>query len=175
MVLVDRNIDLSTPLHHTWTYQALTHDLLGLSLNRISLPGETTVPGKQSKIKEYELGDQDNFWATHKSSPFPMVAAAVETELEEYKSSEGKIKGLKTQAENFDEDLFNDNTAKLTSAITSLPELLKRKANIDKHMSIAMGLLNSIKERKLDVYFETEEKIMAKTALEKSVIEVICF
>lgn len=28
LVLVDRNIDLATPLHHTWTYQALVHDVL---------------------------------------------------------------------------------------------------------------------------------------------------
>ena len=24
-VLADRNLDLATPLHHTWTYQALIH------------------------------------------------------------------------------------------------------------------------------------------------------
>ncbi len=28
LVILDRNIDLATPLHHTWTYQALTHDVL---------------------------------------------------------------------------------------------------------------------------------------------------
>lgn len=27
-VLADRNLDLATPLHHTWTYQALIHDVL---------------------------------------------------------------------------------------------------------------------------------------------------
>lgn len=27
-VLVDRNVDMATPLHHTWTYQALIHDVL---------------------------------------------------------------------------------------------------------------------------------------------------
>ena len=28
MVILDRNFDLATPLHHTWTYQALAHDVL---------------------------------------------------------------------------------------------------------------------------------------------------
>ncbi|KAB7498320.1 Sec1 family domain-containing protein 1 [Armadillidium nasatum] len=175
LVLLDRNIDLSSPLHHTWTYQALTHDLLNLSLNRVYLPQTENVPvGKKPKNKEYELSNADSFWVNHKSSPFPMVAAAVETELEDYKSSEEKIKGLKSDfPASQPEDFFNDNTAILTSAITSLPELLKRKANIDKHMSIAMGLLNCIKNRKLDVYFELEEKLMARTALEKPLLEVI--
>ena len=26
LVILDRDIDLATPLHHTWTYQALVHD-----------------------------------------------------------------------------------------------------------------------------------------------------
>ena len=28
LVILDRNIDLATPLHHTWTYQALVHDVM---------------------------------------------------------------------------------------------------------------------------------------------------
>lgn len=76
-------------------------------------------------------------------SPFPNVAAAVEQELEDYKAAESRIKGLKSDlpesAEGVADFLLADNTAKLTSAITSLPDLLRKKDNIDKHMSIAMG------------------------------------
>ena len=28
LVILDRNFDLATPLHHTWTYQALVHDVM---------------------------------------------------------------------------------------------------------------------------------------------------
>ena len=27
LVILDRNMDLATALHHTWTYQALVHDV----------------------------------------------------------------------------------------------------------------------------------------------------
>lgn len=37
LILLDRNMDMATPLHHTWTYQALAHDVLDLSLNRYVL------------------------------------------------------------------------------------------------------------------------------------------
>ena len=37
LVILDRQVDLATPLHHTWTYQALAHDVLHYSLNRVSL------------------------------------------------------------------------------------------------------------------------------------------
>ncbi|XP_076048320.1 sec1 family domain containing Slh [Oratosquilla oratoria] len=175
LVLVDRNVDLATPLHHTWTYQALVHDILGLQLNRVSVEDqEQSQSNKQPKRKDYDLNSEDLFWITHKGSPFPSVAAAAQTELEDYKAAEAKIKGLKSDLpEQEGMDLLSDNTAKLTSAITSLPELLKKKCNIDKHMSIAMGLLNGIKSRKLDVYFEMEEKIMGHTTLEKPVLDVI--
>lgn len=71
------------------------------------------------------------------------MAAAVEQELEDYKAAENRIKVLKTDlpdgVEGVADLLLADNTAKLTSAITSLPDLLRKKDNIDKHMSIAMG------------------------------------
>ncbi|KAK7084719.1 Sec1 domain containing protein 1 [Halocaridina rubra] len=175
LVLIDRNVDLATPLHHTWTYQALTHDILNLSLNRVSVTEQEGAHGTtRPKSKEYDLNNQDTFWSAHKGSAFPDVAAAVEKELEDYKTAETHIKGLKDDLPDEDAiDLLSDNTARLTSAITSLPELLKKKANIDKHMSIAMALLNSIKSRKLDVFFETEEKIMGRTTLEKPLLEII--
>ena len=33
LILLDRNMDLATPLHHTWTYQALAHDVLVSNTN----------------------------------------------------------------------------------------------------------------------------------------------
>ena len=58
--------------------------------------------------------------------------------------------------------LLADSTAKITSAVTSLPELLERKKLIDTHTTIATELLDIIKNRSLDNFFEIEEKIMAK-------------
>ncbi|XP_042204371.1 sec1 family domain-containing protein 1-like [Homarus americanus] len=140
LVIVDRNVDLATPLHHTWTYQALAHDVLNLSLNRVTVTEQDAAhPTNRTKTKEYDISNSDGFWKDHKGSAFPDVAAAVETELEDYKKAETHIKGLKTDPDEDAIDLLSDNTAKLTSAITSLPELIKKKADIDKHMSIAMG------------------------------------
>lgn len=56
--------------------------------------------------------------------------------------------------------VMGDATAKLSSAIGSLPELLEQKRLIDLHTSVATTLLDNIKERKLDILFETEEKLL---------------
>lgn len=57
--------------------------------------------------------------------------------------------------------LLSDNTAKLTNAINTLPELLETKRLIDLHTTIASAILEHIKQRKLDVYFEVEEKLIS--------------
>ena len=37
LVLVDRTVDLSSMLCHTWTYSSLVHDVLDMKLNRVVL------------------------------------------------------------------------------------------------------------------------------------------
>ncbi|XP_045143587.1 sec1 family domain-containing protein 1 [Echinops telfairi] len=185
LVLVDRNIDLATPLHHTWTYQALVHDVLDFHLNRVNLEessGMDNSPAgarpKRKNKKSYDLTPVDKFWQKHKGSPFPEVAESVQQELESYRAQEDEVKRLKSimGLEGEDEgaiSMLSDNTAKLTSAVSSLPELLEKKRLIDLHTNVATAVLEHIKARKLDVYFEYEEKIMSKTTLDKSLLDII--
>jgi hypothetical protein len=37
LVVLDRNIDLTPMLSHSWTYQALVHDVLEMKLNRVTV------------------------------------------------------------------------------------------------------------------------------------------
>ncbi|NXE45092.1 SCFD1 protein, partial [Casuarius casuarius] len=185
LVLVDRNIDLATPLHHTWTYQALVHDVLDFHLNRVNLEesaGTESSPAgarpKKKNKKSYDLTASDKFWQKHKGSPFPEVAESVQQELESYRAQEDEVKRLKSimGIEGEDEgaiSMLSDNTAKLTSAVSSLPELLEKKRLIDLHTNVATAVLEHIKTRKLDVYFEYEEKIMSKSTLDKSLLDMI--
>ncbi|KAG2457512.1 SCFD1 protein, partial [Polypterus senegalus] len=185
LVLLDRNLDLATPLHHTWTYQALVHDVLDFHLNRVTMEESTgpenspagARPKKKNK-KNYDLTAADRFWQKHKGSPFPEVAESVQQELDTYRAQEDEVKRLKSimGLEGEDEGaicMLSDNTAKLTSAVSSLPELLEKKRLIDLHTNVATAVLEHIKTRKLDVYFEYEEKLMSKSTLDKSLLDMI--
>ncbi|XP_029688903.1 sec1 family domain-containing protein 1 [Takifugu rubripes] len=184
-VLVDRNIDMATPLHHTWTYQALIHDVLDFQLNRVVIeegagaePSPAGARPKKKNKKTYDLTAADRFWQKHKGSPFPEVAESVQEELDTYRAQEDEVKRLKSimGLEGEDEgaiSMLSDNTAKLTSAVSSLPELLEKKRLIDLHTNVATAVLDHIKSRKLDVYFEYEEKLMSKSTLDKSLLDVI--
>lgn len=69
--------------------------------------------------------------------------------------------------------LVNDTTARLTNAVNSLPQLMEKKRLIDMHTKIATAILNYIKARRLDSFFEIEEKIMSKQTLDKPLLDLL--
>ena len=185
-MILDRQVDLATPLHHTWTYQALAHDVLQYHLNSVSISEtaasemHTGVQSKQ-KTRKCDLDNKDTFWLTNKGAPFPQVAERIQQELEEYRSKEEDIKRMKSdmgiEGSLNDNDAalgmhLSDNTQRLTSAVSSLPALLEKKRLIDMHTSLATAMLDQIKLRKLDVFFELEEKILSRQALDRSLMQV---
>lgn len=180
LVILDRNVDMATPLHHTWTYQALAHDVMDLSLNRIMIEEDPikSTGGARRKTKSCDLDNRDKFWTSHKGSPFPTVAEAIQEELESYRSSEDEIKKLKSTMGIDGENevaysMVNDNTARLTDAVNSLPQLMEKKRLIDMHTKVATNILNYIKVRRLDSFFELEEKIMSKSLLDKAMNDLL--
>nr|CAD2175684.1 unnamed protein product [Meloidogyne enterolobii] len=162
LVIADRSLDLSTMLHHTWTYQAMIADILDMDLNRIRMKD------KNGRQKDYEFSNEDKLFNSYKGSAFPLVAEAIQEDLEAYRKNEEEIRRLKdsmgiegsTIIENESDLLLDSATNKLSSAVGSLPELLEKKRLIDLHTNVATALLDNIKSRKLDILYETEEKLL---------------
>ncbi|KAJ8947521.1 hypothetical protein NQ318_004998 [Aromia moschata] len=72
LIILDRNVDMATPLHHTWTYQALAHDLLDLALNRVVIEESKPTGGARAKNRACELDAKDKFWMAQKAVHFPL-------------------------------------------------------------------------------------------------------
>merc|ERR1719440_1542579 len=61
LLLLDRRDDPVTPLLNQWTYQAMVHELIGISNNRVDLRGRPAIPKELEQI--VLSAEQDSFYA----------------------------------------------------------------------------------------------------------------
>ncbi|CAH8497746.1 unnamed protein product [Heterobilharzia americana] len=199
LILLDRSLDLASPLHHELSYQSLIHDVFNIRLNRVHVNLDLTKPIsedekskisdrsiKKSKVVEYDLtGSGDRLWRDFRSAAFSDVAEAIHEEvtilkdydrrMNELKSSLGGSTDIDILASSSTMTFLDDNTTKLTNAINSLPQLMERKRCLDMHTNIATSLANVIKDRQIHSFAEEEDHLFAKNnpSTEQSLNELI--
>lgn len=63
LIVLDRNIDLTPMLSHSWTYLSLINDVLSMKLNRITVetPVDENNPAKGTTKKAYDLTSNGGF------------------------------------------------------------------------------------------------------------------
>ncbi|KAM7541603.1 hypothetical protein Aperf_G00000021238 [Anoplocephala perfoliata] len=187
LIILDRGLDMATPLHHGWTYQSLLHDIVGIHLNHVEVTsrptGEEAPDSYQAaKMKRYDLAtSSDRIWRVHRASPFSDVAGALQEELSVLQDREKKLGALKASVS--DAQVFSTNggdaTSALTSTINTLPQLMEQKRCVDMHMHIATLLAKEIKNRQLDLLNDVEEKLITLQSLQEhslpDILKMECF
>jgi uncharacterized membrane protein YgcG len=166
LVIVDRNIDVTVPLHHSWVYQGLVHDVVGVRANRVTLDVRDDDEGGSGAVRTrtYDLEDADPFWRGTRHLPFPEVTSRADTALRSYREASEEIYRRTGASVNADGSVVSTDSvgaSGLASAVMLLPKLTERKRLLDMHMNLATALMRSIKDRELNEYFSIEEALMS--------------
>lgn len=161
LVILDRNMDLITPITHTSTYQALIDDLLKHKSNRV----EFTIQQDNGKKlhKKFDLdADEDKFYSQHKFKPFPEAIESNGAELQDVTSRENAIRsktGGKHNDNLADQSESPSAAVDLATAVDSLPQLLEQKKQLEMHTSILQAVMNEVAARDVPQFFELESAL----------------
>ena len=153
--LLERDLDLLSPLLHPSSYNALLHEFIGIKNNVI-----------RSGDKDYDLEcEEDAFWAEHSHEDFPEATKALDTSLQQYRQEHQQIT-RKTGGKDLSD--ANSLTAEeLKLAINVVPELTRRKRTIDNHIQLSSQILAELQKRHWELLHAPEHEFLANGDLEK--------
>jgi hypothetical protein len=171
MLIFDRTCDMALPLSHSSSYQSLIDDLLDLHLNKVTVEvAASTAPASllnnSAKKKTYDLNsDNDLFFANYAGVPFPEAVEANEVELAEVSKREAEIRSKPIGAGGEIAPAMANMAANvsgkdLSAAISMLPEILAKKANLEAHTNILQAVMKEIAARDVPAYFEIEQSVL---------------
>lgn len=174
LVIMDRNMDLITPVQHASTYQALIDDVLEHTANRVEFnikPEAAEESGRRRGRappvvrKKFDIDpDVDPFYSQHKFNPFPEAIESNGAELQDVTAKEQQIRSKTGGGGGKDEGTAADgaegaDSSALATAVESLPILLERKKKLEVHTSILQAAMNEVAARDVPQFFELETSL----------------
>ncbi|KAG7194140.1 Vesicle trafficking between the ER and Golgi [Scheffersomyces spartinae] len=163
LVLLDRNIDLTSMFAHSWIYQCMVSDVFTLKRNRITIRKYSEKSSNNPTQQEYDLDPRDFFWNKYSGLPFPDTVENADIELNLYKKEAQELTN-KTGISSMNDinNLKSDDSADtyhIQQAVDLLPELTIRKRTLDMHMDILASLIGELQAKNLDKFFEVEQNV----------------
>lgn len=144
LLLLDRRDDPITPLLSQWTYQAMVHELLGISNGRVDL---SDVPDVRSELKEIVLSqDQDSFFKTNMYLDFGDLGGTIKEYVEQYQTKTKSNASL-------------ESIADMKRFVENYPEFRKLSGNVSKHVTLVGELSRRVGEEGLLDVSELEQSL----------------
>jgi vacuolar protein sorting-associated protein 45 len=137
LLILDRRNDPVTPLLSQWTYQAMVHDLIGMTNGRVSL---ANAPDVRDEHREIVLStEQDPFFSRTLYDNLGDLGAHIKEYVAEYQVKGGKQSKIETVKD-------------MKRFVEEYPEFRKLGGNVSKHVAL-LGELSRLvdKERLLEV------------------------
>ncbi|CAL6407745.1 unnamed protein product [Bathycoccus prasinos] len=166
VLIVDRFDDCVTPLLTQWTYQAMVHEIFGISSsNRVRAPDAQKLSKKPEEFILFSR--EDAFFRDHKYDDYGDVGAAVKKYVDDFANERSKTTASKSTAS-------VDDVAKF---VERFPEFRQKSATVAKHVQLVHTLSKVINDRQLMKVSEIEQELACAgtsvNGLEKQVEEIV--
>ncbi|XP_037082861.1 vacuolar protein sorting-associated protein 45-like [Pollicipes pollicipes] len=144
LLILDRRDDSVTPLLNQWTYQAMMHELLTISNNRVNL---SEVPNVPPELKEVVMSaEQDTFYAENLYSNFGEIGQTIKGLMDDYQ------KRLQSQKK---VESIND----MKQFVEMYPQFKKMSGTVAKHVTVVGELSRLVGHHLLLELSETEQEL----------------
>ena len=162
LVILDRTVDLAVMVQHSWTYQAMVHDIMKSDSNNVSF----VQKGDDGETKHsFDLDDErDWFWTDNRGKQFAQVAEAVQASMDECKQARKQFDQLRMR-DNDEIGSVAGKTQGLREFASTLPQLKEKEKTVNMHLKIATKLLEHINGRSLNLFVPVEEAITLGTVV----------
>lgn len=144
LLILDRRDDPITPLLSQWTYQAMVHELLTITNNRVNL---SHIPGISKELKEVVLSaEHDEFYADNLYLNYGEIGQTVKELMDEFQAkakSHQKVESI----------------ADMKAFVEAYPQFKKMSGTVAKHVAVISELSSLVGKRNLLEVSEMEQEL----------------
>ncbi|KAG8195172.1 hypothetical protein JTE90_023346 [Oedothorax gibbosus] len=148
LLILDRKVDVVTPLLNQWTYQAMVHELLTITSNRVNL---SNVPGISKDLHEVVLSpEHDEFYAANLYSNFGEIGVKIKELMDDFQ--------VKTKSQKRVESI-----ADMKAFVETYPQFKKMSGTVAKHVTLVGELSRLVGSHNLLEVSECEQELACES------------
>ncbi|XP_075213228.1 vacuolar protein sorting 45 isoform X1 [Lycorma delicatula] len=144
LLILDRRGDPITPLLSQWTYQAMVHELLTITNNRVNL---SHIPGISKELQEVVLSSEhDEFYADNMYLNYGEIGQTMKELMDEFQrkaKSQQKVESI----------------ADMKNFVETYPQFKKMSGTVSKHVAVISELSTLVTKRNLLEVSEMEQEL----------------
>ena len=147
LLILDRRDDAVTPILNQWTYQAMVHELIGISNNRINL---TNVPSISKELQEVVLSaEHDEFYANNMYSNFGEIGNNIKDLMDEFQNKSKSHEKI-------------ESISDMKQFLEQYPQFKKMSGTVSKHVTVVGELSRLTNKHHLLEVSELEQDIVCQ-------------
>lgn len=142
LLVLDRRDDPVTPLLNQWTYQAMVHELIGISRNRVTMP-----KASKPELREVVLSaEEDTFFRENMFLNFGDLGENMKQLVDTFQKKTKSKQNI-------------DSIEDMKRFVESFPEFRQLSGNVEKHVALVGQLSEAVAKENLMAVSELEQEV----------------